>query len=98
MKDASISAFKLLKFSIEESMKFPIMSEIIVVDTTGINMYFRNEMIKLCNTYNYNPLLVLFNFENDVFIKQSSDITLSFNQNAIIKKEVLKSLIKVKSI
>lgn len=61
---ASQGAFTLLFKLLEESMKFPVNADAIVIDSTGLDSNFRQQVKDLTYKYYYNLEGVIFNYKN----------------------------------
>ena len=60
----SSAAFKLLAAQLEAYLTFPVNTMNVIVDTTGMNGAFREEMYELCRKHGYTPAVVTFEYKN----------------------------------
>jgi len=62
MKDVSESAFNIIYTKVEAVLRFPIMAEFIVIDSTALSEIFRNRIHELAEKHHYNVSAIMFNY------------------------------------
>lgn len=72
MLEASEAAFKVLMAKLEAAIMFPINSEFVIVDTTGMSDEFRKQIKKITDKYEYRTELVTFEYTNNSYWSQST--------------------------
>lgn len=73
MLECSDMAFDMLFITLKNYMKYPVNSEVIILDTTGISEIFRNKIHELTNEYNYNVEYIVFKYKRHDFKKYLND-------------------------
>lgn len=73
MMEASEAAFNIMMAKLKAAIAFPISSEFVIVDTTGMNDTFRKEIRKLAEQNEYRTELVTFEYPNYEYWSQSTD-------------------------
>lgn len=100
MLQVSQQSFDLLYFKLKQIMSFPLKSEIIIVDTTGLSEEFRNDLISLTKEKHYNLIPLVFDYDdrNDYYSFADSNTKKYVIDKHVtkLKKEVLKTLQKDK--
>lgn len=63
---ASKAAFDILQCKLKAAISYPqsLKNHLIFIDSTGFSEVFREEIVKLCKEYQYNPVLLLFNYKD----------------------------------
>lgn len=61
MLEISGQAFMLLEAQIQAHLSHPVCTELVIVDSTGLNEHFRQRMADIADRYGYNKTLVVFN-------------------------------------
>lgn len=64
MMEVSQQAFKLLHARVDLHSQWPVNTEVIIVDSTALDLKFQEEMISIAKKNNYNVELVLFDYKN----------------------------------
>ena len=64
MKYASQAAFDTLFFELENAMKYPVIADYIIVDTTALSDYFRKRVSKMASAYKYRLSTIVFNYDD----------------------------------
>lgn len=64
MSEVSAPAFTLLRTELTAHLTWPVNTEVVIVDTTGMNDAFRQEVRLLASESNYQTALVVFNFSH----------------------------------
>jgi predicted kinase len=72
MSEASEAAFKVLMAKFEAAIMFPINSEFVIIDTTGMNDQFRKEVKKIADKHEYRTELVTFEYTNKSYASEST--------------------------
>jgi len=72
MAEASEAAFKVLMAKLEAAIMFPVNSEFVIVDTTGMNDEFRKKVRTLAETNEYRTELVTFEYTNKSYSSEST--------------------------
>lgn len=85
MGHVSSQAFHLLQAALTAHMSYPVNTHLIFIDTTSLTKEWRMTIIDLCQKFNYNIDLLLFDFENrkDYF---------TYSQNRRVTEEGVKRL------
>lgn len=63
MHASSGPAFEILMAELKASVTYPINTEIVIVDTTGMDERFRSEVIKIAKANEYRTCLVTFEYK-----------------------------------
>lgn len=63
MMHASEAAFKLLFLKLDESTRFPINADSVIVDTTGLTQEFRQQVVDIAKKNKYNIEMVVFAYK-----------------------------------
>jgi predicted kinase len=98
MQVVSKQAFDLLYAELKVYMSYPVNSEVIFVDSTGLSEKFRDDIVEMCNEYNYNFKLVLFSYNNiEEYLKFCTDedqdmVWVCKKHYKTLKEEVLKTI------
>lgn len=92
----SSQAFKMLFNKLEMLLSYPIKSELIFVDTMGLDEKFRSTIKDLANKYHYNTVGIIFDYKDyDDYFKYKYDetrTTLISNQLRKLRKDVLRNI------
>ena len=64
MIEVSQQAFIFLKCKLECYISFPVNKHFVIVDTTGLNKDFRDEIFSICNKHNYSLNTIVFNYSD----------------------------------
>lgn len=64
MMPVSNQAFKLLAEKVNLHSQYPVNTQVIIVDSTGLDRKFQDEMIDIAKRNNYNVELVLFDYSS----------------------------------
>ncbi|MDT3427783.1 putative kinase/UDP-2,3-diacylglucosamine pyrophosphatase LpxH [Paenibacillus forsythiae] len=93
MLEASEQAFHLLFERLKMATSFPINSEFVVVDTTGLSADFRAKVKELALQNNYNLEVIVFDYRKreDYYASERSKKLITNHINRL-KKDVLGSL------
>ena len=73
MAEASAAAFEVMMAKFKAAISFPISSEFVIIDTTGMNDTFRKEIRKLAEEHEYRTELVTFEYSNYEYWSQSNE-------------------------
>lgn len=96
MISVSGSAFQILEARLEALMKFPVITEALIVDTTAASESFRNKIRELANKYHYKTCLITFeyNSKTDYFPEgvTAKDREIIENSLSHFKRKVLPTL------
>jgi len=65
MAAVSESAFRILEAKLEAMMKFPVITEALIVDTTAASESFRDKIRGLCEKYHYKSCLITFEYRKN---------------------------------
>jgi predicted kinase len=93
MGAVSKQAFDMLMTELKVLVSYPISTEIIVVDTTGMDENFRKEVKKIGNNCGYKVVLVTFEYKSRSDYLPGKDV--SEEARFIIQKSVMKFRSKV---
>jgi len=105
MTESSSQAFDILFTKLRAVTSYPINSEFVILDTTGLSETFRNNVIEIAKENNYNLDAIVFNyknveeykkeFNNSKFIGEKAKNGKVINQHLKrLKKDTLKTLKK----
>jgi hypothetical protein len=72
MAESSEAAFNVLIAKFKASIMFPVNSEFVIIDTTGMNDTFRKEIKKIANDQEYRTELVTFEYANYQYWSESN--------------------------
>lgn len=87
MMQVSDNAFQLLHTELEQYMRYPVSTEAIIVDTTGLSDDFRNKIINQAERNQYRVEMLLFAYDDrEDYFKYAT--SLSAEGRAIIAKHV----------
>lgn len=73
MGEASEAAFNVMMAKFKAAISFPINSEFVIIDTTGMNDTFRKEIRKLAEQNEYRTELITFEYANYEYWSQSTE-------------------------
>jgi predicted kinase len=73
MMEASEAAFNVMMAKFKAAIAFPINSEFVIVDTTGMNDTFRKEIRKLAEENEYRTELITFEYPNYQYWSESNE-------------------------
>lgn len=94
MSAVSKAAFEILMTTYKAAISYPVSTEIVVVDTTGMSEVFRNEVKKLASEAGYKTTLVTFEYKyRSDYLPEDSD--LPFYAKSIIQNSALRFRTKV---
>lgn len=94
MLEASELAFDFMYKKIDTVTKFPIKSEFVVLDTTGLSKKFRDDIKNIAEKNNYNLDVMVFNYKDmkEYYNYESKNKKLIVNHVGRLRKDVLKDL------
>ena len=93
MMESSGQAFRLLEEKLKMVTSYPVNAEFIVVDTTGLSLEFRNNVIETAKKNHYNIEVIVFDYKNrDEYYKSERSKKVITKHIQRLKKEVLPSL------
>ena len=93
MMESSGQAFRLLEEKLKMATSYPVNAEFIVVDTTGLSLEFRNNVIETAKKNHYNIEVIVFDYKNrDEYYKSERSKKVITKHIQRLKKEVLPSL------
>lgn len=69
MTSASAPAFDLLKAKLKAYTSYPVSSELVIVDTTGMDSQFRSDIAEMAREQAYRVGLVLFDYSTSDYFK-----------------------------
>lgn len=64
MQAVSEQAFDLLYRKLELVTSYPVNADIVIVDTTGLNLGFRNKITSIAKNAHYNTCCIVFNYKD----------------------------------
>lgn len=73
MAEASEAAFNVMMARFKSAISFPISSEFVIVDTTGMNDQFRKEIRKIAVENEYRTELITFEYKNFQYWSESNE-------------------------
>jgi len=87
MQAVSEQAFKLLITKYRAAVSFPISTEIVVIDTTGMDEKFRELVLNIGKENGYKVVLVTFEYKNrsDYFHEEDTESEKAIIENSVIK-------------
>lgn len=93
MLEVSHQAFNILYCKVKNLTSFPVNSHFVIIDSTGLNKNFRDEITKIAKNNNYHIDYIIFNYKNiENYHKNGGDHKLITNQirklNFIFFKEL----------
>lgn len=71
--EVSGSAFALLNAELEARMRWPVCTEVIVLDTTAMSESFRDSVRELAKKHQYRVDLVVFDYSHGDYLKGAGD-------------------------
>jgi predicted kinase len=94
MLEASGAAFEVLMAKYKAAISFPINSEFVIIDTTGMNETFRKEIRKVAEENEYRTELITFEYPNYQYSEKSTEEEKAIVKSSAhrFKKEVLPNL------
>ena len=72
MAESSEAAFQVLMAKYKAALMFPIKSEFVIIDTTGMNDTFRKEIKAIANEHEYRTELITFEYANYQYWSESN--------------------------
>lgn len=94
MLEVSQPAFEMLFAKLKAAIAYPVSSEFVIVDTTGLNEKFREDVLNLGKDQGYNVELVVFDYKKEEalrFVPESFRKEVLFQLNKL-RKDVLGNL------
>lgn len=94
MNEASEAAFELLFAQLKASIRFPVNTEFVVVDTTGLDDNFRSQVAEMAKANGYRTAMVVFDYPTNQYFSglDSQGKTIVGRQAENLKKNVLPRL------
>lgn len=96
MQEVSNQAFKILEQRVDFHSSFPINTDVLVVDTTGLSEEFRDSMIAIANKNHYNIDMFVFDYPRsdlEGFVQLSDgDMYVTGRQMKKLREEVMPKL------
>ncbi|ARF11914.1 calcineurin-like phosphoesterase [Klosneuvirus KNV1] len=93
MIEASHQAFRMLYHDLDMVTQFPINCHFAIVDTTGLQNDFRNDIIEIAKKNHYNIDLILFNYSDyGNFFKYGGDHKIIERHIKTLRTQTLKEL------
>jgi predicted kinase len=98
MQAASEQAFNFLYHKLELVTSYPINAEMVIVDTTGLNLAFRNKITKIARDANYTTACVVFGYKerNDYYkyLDETHDLAIVSDHIKRLNRQVMAELRK----
>ena len=95
MMESSGQAFHLLSEKLKMVTSYPVNAEFIIVDTTGLAVEFRNNVIETAKKNHYNLEVIVFDYKDrEEYYKSERSKKIITKHIQRLKKEVLPSLSK----
>ena len=98
MQAVSEQAFAMLYKKLELVTSYPVNAELVIVDTTGLNLGFRNKITSIARQANYNTCCIAFTYkERDEyykFIEETHSIAVVSDHIKRLNREVMAELRK----
>ena len=92
MQEASKHAFTLLRAHLIAATSFPISTDFVVLDTTGLSTGFREEMAQLAQKQKYSLDMILFHYSREDWYRYSTDRWVTNDHIDRFNKEVLPNM------
>ena len=92
LKYASDAAFRLLETLVDQTTRFPVNAEFVIVDTTALNASFREQMAALAQKNHYHIDLLLFDLPRREYFRYSTANDYVANHVQQFQREVLPNL------
>jgi len=96
MSSVSAEAHHILKTKVDFHSKFPINTDVIIVDTTGLSAHFREEMIEIAKKNHYNIDMFVFDYPRsdlEGFVALNhGDMYVTGHQMKRLREEVMPNL------
>lgn len=95
MTEVSKQAFAVLDASLKALISFPVTKEFVIIDTTGLNDKFREQMAATAQAYGYHADLVLFDYKTKAEYLEGladSDKKTALDQTNRLRRDVLSNL------
>lgn len=94
MLEVSQQAFELLYSKLKYSISYPVNRKFVVVDSTGLNSKFRQDIINICRCNNYKLVCLLFEYKDrkDWFINEGRNNYVINKHINKLQKEVYKDI------
>jgi predicted kinase len=96
MLSVSVQAFSLMYAQLEARMSFPVSTDLIIVDTTGMDLGFRTKLADMAKTHHYATALVVFDFKDKAHygLRRRDDLPEEVQQASVTKfrKRILPEL------
>lgn len=94
MLEVSQQAFELLYSKLKYSISYPVNRKFVIIDSTGLNSKFRQDIINICKANNYKLVCLLFEYKDrkDWFVNEGGNnyvITKHINK---LQKEVYRDI------
>ena len=64
MLEASSNAFYVMKHLVRACIEFPVNAHFVIIDSTGLDLEFRQEIAQIANDYHYNFDMIVFNYKS----------------------------------
>jgi len=92
LKYAGEAAFQLLETLVDQTTRFPINAEFVIVDSTALNEDFRKKMVALAEKNHYHIDMVLFDLPYKEYFRYSGSADHVGNHVKRFHREVLPNL------
>lgn len=98
MSQVSKQAFMLLESKVRAFTTYPVNTDFVIVDTTGLNKDFRDSIKDIAAENNYHFVVVMFDYKGkEMYIKNLSDeesISVTHRQLKYMRETVLRDISK----
>lgn len=64
MMEVSAQAFNLLYAKLKNYISYPVNTKTVIIDSTGLNEQFREDIINICRDNNYKLVCILFSYKD----------------------------------
>ena len=91
MMKVSTQAFDLLFNKIKNHTQYPVNTDVVLVDTTGLDSKFRQDVINIAKENNYNVVCIMFEYRNrNDYYKNIDSGKYSYNMKQTVIRHVEK--------
>ena len=94
MSEVSQAAFDLLFEQLKATIRYPVNTEFVIVDTTGMDINFRKDISAIAKEHNYKTAIVMFDYATGDYFEGLSgrDKTIVSKHVDNFKKRVLPTI------
>jgi len=94
MLEVSQQAFELLYAKLKHNISYPVNRKFVIIDSTGLNSKFRQDIINICRANNYKVVCLLFEYKDrkDWFINEGGNNYIINKHLNKLQKEVYRDI------